>query len=113
MKRINTIHWAIIDDEDSLIQEQVEKEEIKFEDDDENVEEEKKPVVKKTKAKPVKIKGGDNFVRTNLKRGYKPAWSAAWTFKMQNTWKRNQNYKIFHQDLNFDEIPLACGGLGK
>ena len=47
MKRINTIHWAIIDDEDSLIQEQVEKEEIKFEDDDENVEEEKKPVVKK------------------------------------------------------------------
>jgi len=57
--------------------------------------EEKKTWNKTVERKRPKIKGGENFVRMDLKRGYKPGRSVATNYKAQRTWKRNANFKEF------------------
>lgn len=44
--------------------------------------EEEEKIVKKPKRAIKPWGSGENFVRINMKRGYKPARSAAWNFKL-------------------------------
>jgi hypothetical protein len=88
-----------------------EEEEGGKEKEENNEEEEKKETkVKKARAKKP-LKGGENFCRINLKKGYQPKGRKSTNFKRENTLKRKARYLEFRRDMETDVVK-PCGGLG-
>lgn len=91
------------DDEVASKKEEEEREEVK------EKKESKTSQAPEKKAKP--LKGGENFCRINLKRGYKPRGQKSISYKAQRTKQRKARYNEFKRDMQTDSYK-PCGGLG-